>query len=59
MKVVFNNVCDFLELDMPCVPRVGEFIYYDDNDFVVVAVEHCINDSGLSHVNVMLKAKLN
>lgn len=55
MKVVFNNGSDFLEIEMPCVPRVGENIYYEDDEFLVKAVEYCVDDNGLCHVNLMIE----
>lgn len=54
MKIVFNNEVDFLELEMDCVPRIGEAIYYDEDCFTVSDVEYCIHDDRLTHVNVML-----
>ena len=55
MKVVFNNGGDFLDVQMDCVPRVNEIIYYDDIEFTVRQVEYCVNDGGLCHVNLILK----
>ena len=57
MKIVFNNGSAFLSLDIPCVPRINESIYYDEDEFLVVGVEYCIDDNGLCHVNLDLESK--
>ncbi len=55
MKVVLNNGVDFAELQMDFIPRQGDCIYYDEDVFIIVTVEYCIDDKKLSHVNLMLE----
>ena len=52
MKVVLNNDVDFAELEMDCIPREGETIFYRDEDYVVYSVEWCLGN--VNHVNLML-----
>ena len=52
MKVVLNNKVDFAVVQMECIPRLGECISYDNEDYVIYNVEWCLGN--INHVNLML-----
>ena len=53
MKIVLNDVVDFAEIEMDCIPRSGESIFYEDRCYLVYEVEWSIGES--IHVNLMLQ----
>lgn len=53
MKVVLNNNVDFAEVEMDCIPRVGESLSYNDVYYVVYEVEWVVGET--NHVNLMLQ----
>ena len=52
MKVILNNGCDFTVIEMECIPRKGDILYYNNEDYIIRVVEWCLDEK--QHVNLML-----
>ena len=52
MKVILNYKVDFAEINLSSIPRIGESVFYDNEEYVIYDVEWCLD--GIPHVNLML-----